>query len=72
MNMGFREITSRLTGLLLDEEGATATEYAVIITLLVVAVIVSIDLLANWDGSGILQIIYNLIADLIGQFGSIE
>lgn len=72
MNMWFREVTSRLTCLLFDDEGATATEYAVIITLLVLAVIVSIDLLANWDGTGILQTLYNLVADLIGQFGSIE
>jgi Flp pilus assembly pilin Flp len=61
-----------LSRLLTDERGATATEYAVIITILILAVIATILVLANWDGDGLTQQAFSTVSNKVGTFGRIE
>lgn len=57
---------------LCDEEGATATEYAVIITAIILATAATIYYLANFEGDGVAQKAFEQVGNQAGQFGKIK
>jgi Flp pilus assembly pilin Flp len=58
--------------LLIDDRGATAVEYAVILAALILTVIASIYFLAAPDGTGIVPEAFNNVTNQVGQFGKVE
>ena len=57
--------------LLYEDGGATTAEYAVIILAMILTTIFVIYSMANWDGDGLLQVLFQGITNLIGSFGNI-
>lgn len=55
-----------------EDDGATTAEYAVIITGMVLTVIFVVYSLANWEGDGLMQQLFQAITGLIGSFGNIS
>jgi len=55
-----------------DEEGATATEYAVIIAAILLATVATIYYLANFEGDGVAQKAFDRVGNKAGQFGIVE
>lgn len=67
MGVSFRAVKEKIAGLLFDEEGATAAEYAVIIVGLILAVLGVVLFLQLQS-----ETVFNGVGSTAGQFGKIE
>jgi len=72
MKRWLEAISARGANFRFDEEGATATEYAVIITVVILAIAASVYYLANFEGNGVAQRAFEAVGNKAGQFGKIE
>ena len=55
-----------------EDDGATTVEYAVIIIGMVLTVIGVVYSLANWEGDGLMQQLFQAVTSLIGSFGNVS
>lgn len=72
MKIWRKAVSRRGSKFLCDEEGATATEYAVIIAAILLATAATIYYLANFEGDGVAQRAFEQVGNKAGQFGKIE
>lgn len=54
-----------------DEEGATATEYAVLIAAILLVIAATIYYMADFEGNGVAQTAFKLVGNQAGQFGKV-
>lgn len=55
-----------------NDEGATATEYATIVVLLIVVVAATVYSLADFEGDGMAQKAFQKVGNQAGQFGKVQ
>lgn len=67
MDRWMKEITSKISRLLFDDEGATATEYAVIVAAILLAVLAVVLFLEELSKG-----VFNGVGSKAGTFGTID